>query len=61
MFLFMLLPLILLVAILLTFQNQGSPWFMQIRPGKNGHFLPSINSKQCETYAIITGNLSDQF
>ena len=34
-FLFMLLPVILLIALTLTFQNGGSPWFMQTRPGRN--------------------------
>ena len=56
MFLFMLLPVILLVALTLTFQNAGSPWFMQTRQEKMETCLLFTNSKPCETYAIITDN-----
>ena len=37
MFLFMLLPVILLVALIITFQNDGIPCFIKTRTGKNGN------------------------
>ena len=57
MFLFMLLPVILLVALTLTFQNAGSPWFMQTRPGKNGNLFTIYKFKTMRDIRNNNGQL----
>jgi undecaprenyl phosphate N,N'-diacetylbacillosamine 1-phosphate transferase len=40
-----LLPLLTIVTILLSFVNNGKPFFVQKRPGKNGHIFKVIKFK----------------
>ena len=55
--LLILLPLILVLAVLLTLQNQGSPWFTQIRPGKDGHFFTIYKFKTMRDTRDAKGQL----
>ena len=52
-----LLPVFLLVTILLFFANQGKPFFMQRRPGKNCKVFRIIKFKTMNDRKDTNGNL----
>jgi lipopolysaccharide/colanic/teichoic acid biosynthesis glycosyltransferase len=52
-----LLPVFLLVTILLFFFNNGKPFFLQERPGKNGLLFKIIKFKSMNDKRDIQGNL----
>jgi lipopolysaccharide/colanic/teichoic acid biosynthesis glycosyltransferase len=55
-------PVLLIVAILLLFSNQGSPFFFQIRPGKGGKLFKIIKFKTMSDARGSDGLLlSDEF
>jgi undecaprenyl phosphate N,N'-diacetylbacillosamine 1-phosphate transferase len=53
----MLLPIFLLVTILLSFANNGSPFFFQDRPGLNGKIFKIIKFKTMNDNKDSSGNL----
>lgn len=54
-------PLIVLTAIILTFANKGTPFFIQQRPGKNDKIFSIIKFKTMNDKKDAEGNLlSDQ-
>lgn len=53
----LLLPIFILVTILLTFLNQGTPFFFQIRPGKNEQIFKVIKFKTMNDKCDAEGNL----
>lgn len=50
-------PLIILVAIVLAFQNKGTPFFLQTRPGKNQNAFKIIKFKTMTDQRDSEGNL----
>ena len=50
-------PLLLIVAIALGFQNQGTPFFLQTRPGKNQKAFKIIKFKTMTDQRDSDGNL----
>lgn len=50
-------PIIILVAIVLTLANEGSPFFLQNRPGKNGEIFTIIKFKTMTDKKDKLGNL----
>ncbi len=52
-----LLPIFLLVAILLSFANNGNPFFFQLRPGLNGKIFKIIKFKTMNDNKDSSGNL----
>jgi lipopolysaccharide/colanic/teichoic acid biosynthesis glycosyltransferase len=50
-------PIILLITLLLTFFNQGSPFFVQARPGKNDRIFHLIKFKTMNDKTGESGNL----
>ena len=55
--LFLLLPIMLIVIILLIFANNGNPFFIQKRPGKNGKIFEIIKFKTMNDLKDQNGNL----
>ncbi|SEN80474.1 sugar transferase [Niastella yeongjuensis] len=53
----LLLPLFILVTALLYIANQGSPFFVQPRPGKNGSIFKLIKFKTMNDRKDAAGNL----
>ncbi|WP_305068221.1 sugar transferase [Longitalea luteola] len=53
----LLLPLILVVTILLFFANEGKPFFVQPRPGKNGRIFKLVKFKTMNDKKDAAGNL----
>jgi len=53
----LLLPLFLLVTALLYIANQGSPFFVQPRPGKNGRIFKLVKFKTMNDRKDAAGNL----
>jgi lipopolysaccharide/colanic/teichoic acid biosynthesis glycosyltransferase len=53
----LLLPLFILVTILLYIANQGSPFFVQPRPGKNGRIFKLVKFKTMNDKKDAAGNL----
>jgi lipopolysaccharide/colanic/teichoic acid biosynthesis glycosyltransferase len=50
-------PLFIIVAIGLFFANDGKPFFLQVRPGKNGRLFKIIKFKTMNDKQDSTGNL----
>ena len=50
-------PVFVIVAIALTFQNKGTPFFLQTRPGKNGKAFRIIKFKTMSDQKDNKGNL----
>ena len=55
--LFLLLPIMLIVITLLIFANNGNPFFIQKRPGKNGKIFEIIKFKTMNDLKDQNGNL----
>ena len=55
--LFLLLPIMLIVLTLLIFANNGNPFFIQKRPGKNGKIFEIIKFKTMNDLKDQNGNL----
>jgi len=55
--LMLLFPLLLFVTVGLSFVNHGSPYFYQIRPGKNGRLFKIIKFKTMNDKKDVSGNL----
>jgi lipopolysaccharide/colanic/teichoic acid biosynthesis glycosyltransferase len=53
----LLLPLFILVTALLYIANQGSPFFVQPRPGKNGRIFKLVKFKTMNDKKDAAGNL----
>lgn len=53
----LLLPLFILVTVLLYIANQGSPFFVQPRPGKNGRIFKLVKFKTMNDKKDAAGNL----
>jgi undecaprenyl phosphate N,N'-diacetylbacillosamine 1-phosphate transferase len=53
----LLLPVFIIVTILLFVANQGSPFFMQPRPGKNGRIFRVVKFKTMNDRKDATGKL----
>jgi lipopolysaccharide/colanic/teichoic acid biosynthesis glycosyltransferase len=53
----LLLPLFILVTALLFIANQGSPFFVQPRPGKNGRIFKLVKFKTMNDKKDAAGNL----
>jgi len=53
----LLLPLFILVTALLYIANQGSPFFVQTRPGKNGRIFKLVKFKTMNDKKDAAGNL----
>lgn len=53
----LLLPLFILIAVLLYIGNQGSPFFVQPRPGKNGRIFKLVKFKTMNEKKDAAGNL----
>lgn len=53
----LLLPLFILIAVLLYIGNQGSPFFVQPRPGKNGRIFKLVKFKTMNDKKDAAGNL----
>ncbi len=53
----LLLPLFLLITVLLYIANQGSPFFVQPRPGKNGRIFKLMKFKTMNDRKDAAGNL----
>ncbi|OQP48849.1 UDP-galactose phosphate transferase [Niastella koreensis] len=53
----LLLPLFILVTALLYLANQGSPFFVQPRPGKNGRIFKLVKFKTMNDKKDAAGNL----
>ena len=54
---FLLLPLFLFTSVLLYFSNKGNPFFLQVRPGKNGELFRIIKFKTMNDNKDRNGNL----
>lgn len=52
-----LLPIFLVIAVFLFFANQGKPFFLQARPGKNGRIFKVIKFKTMNDRKDKDGNL----
>lgn len=52
-----LLPIVLIIALLLSIQNMGSPWFTQIRTGENKRFFTIYKFKTMRDTKDGKGNL----
>lgn len=50
-------PLLLIITILLIFQNDGSPFFKQSRPGRNGKIFRVIKFRTMNNKKDATGKL----
>lgn len=60
--LFLLLPLFVIVTLLLIISNNGSAFFIQLRPGLNGKLFNIIKFKTMNDKKNIEGNLlSDEY
>ncbi|TSJ43067.1 sugar transferase [Mucilaginibacter corticis] len=55
--LILLLPVLLIVLLLLTIANQGAPFFLQARPGKNTRLFKVIKFKTMNDRCGIDGKL----
>ena len=55
--LILLLPIFVAVTILLFFANEGRPFFIQIRPGKNGKIFKIVKFKTMNDKKDSNGNL----
>jgi lipopolysaccharide/colanic/teichoic acid biosynthesis glycosyltransferase len=55
--LILLSPIFIIVTILLTFANDGKPFFFQLRPGKNGKIFKIIKFKTMNDRKDQLGNL----
>ena len=53
----LLLPLFILVTVLLYIANQGSPFFVQPRPGKNGRIFKLVKFRTMNDKKDAAGNL----
>jgi lipopolysaccharide/colanic/teichoic acid biosynthesis glycosyltransferase len=53
----LLLPVFLILTVLLIFVNSGSPFFLQSRPGKDGHLFTLIKFKTMNDKKDKDGNL----
>ena len=53
----LLFPLFLIITALLFVANQGSPFFLQARPGKNGRIFRLVNFKTMNDRKDEAGNL----
>jgi undecaprenyl phosphate N,N'-diacetylbacillosamine 1-phosphate transferase len=53
----LLLPLFLIITALLFVANQGSPFFVQARPGKNGRIFRLVKFKTMNDRKDASGNL----
>ena len=53
----LLLPIFIVVTILLTILNQGTPFFLQVRPGKNEQIFRVIKFKTMNDKRDAKGNL----
>ncbi|CDF80017.1 sugar transferase [Formosa agariphila KMM 3901] len=53
----LLLPLIVLITIVLYWKNDGTPFFLQARPGKNGKIFKIIKFKSMTDKTDSFGNL----
>lgn len=52
-------PIVLTLMIILSFANNGSPFFVQVRPGKNGKLFRIIKFKTMNDRRDSKGNLLD--
>jgi undecaprenyl phosphate N,N'-diacetylbacillosamine 1-phosphate transferase len=52
-----LLPILLFITLLLAFANNGKPFFMQIRPGKNGKLFKIVKFKTMNDKKGANGEL----
>ena len=52
-------PIVLTLIIILSFANKGSPFFVQVRPGKNGKLFRIIKFKTMNDRRDPKGNLLD--
>ena len=52
-----LFPVFLIVMIVLSFSNSGTPFFTQLRPGKKGHIFKIIKFKTMNDKKDAVGNL----
>lgn len=52
-------PIVLTLIIILSFANKGSPFFVQVRPGKNGKLFRIIKFKTMNDRRDSKGNLLD--
>src|SRR5690554_4184874 len=50
-------PIFIIVTVALFFANQGKPFFLQVRPGKNEHFFTIIKFKSMNDKKDANGNL----
>lgn len=57
----LLAPFFLILLLLLLFQNRGTPFFTQIRPGKNTKFFTIIKLKTMRDTVDSTGTLLPDF
>jgi undecaprenyl phosphate N,N'-diacetylbacillosamine 1-phosphate transferase len=55
--LFVVSPLLLFTSLLLFFNNNGTPFFVQIRPGKNNKLFSIIKFKTMNDKKDVNGNL----
>lgn len=55
--LFVVSPLLVLTSLLLYFNNNGTPFFVQIRPGKNNKLFSIIKFKTMNDKKDVNGNL----
>jgi lipopolysaccharide/colanic/teichoic acid biosynthesis glycosyltransferase len=53
----LLLPVFLLLVVILLFANQGKPFFVQARPGKNGKIFKLIKFKSMNSKKTTGGDL----
>ena len=53
----LLLPLFIIITVLLSFANQGKPFFVQQRPGKNGRIFRLVKFKTMNDRKDATGNI----
>jgi|SRR5690554_2061266 len=50
-------PIFIIVTVALFFANQGKPFFLQVRPGKNEHFFTIIKFKSMNDKKDANGRL----
>jgi undecaprenyl phosphate N,N'-diacetylbacillosamine 1-phosphate transferase len=55
--LLLLIPIFIIVTLVLFFNNEGKPFFFQVRPGKNGKLFKIIKFKTMNDRLDETGNL----
>ena len=50
-------PLFLVIAIMLTLSNKGTPFFLQKRPGKDGKIFNIIKFKTMRDQKMVDGRM----